>query len=80
MDIRRPRHFVVAAEESNFCRAELRQDIDHSTILRYVHDIEKGAAASPFLHGTGYDARPTEVSGALPGDVCEMFYNAAVST
>ncbi|MGB9114685.1 hypothetical protein [Bradyrhizobium sp.] len=39
MDLSRLRHFVVAAEESNFRRASLRLDINQSIILRHVRDI-----------------------------------------
>jgi DNA-binding transcriptional LysR family regulator len=42
MDLRRLRHFVVAAEESNFRRAALRLDTNQSIISRHVRDIEEG--------------------------------------
>jgi Bacterial regulatory helix-turn-helix protein, lysR family len=41
MDLRRLRHFVVAAEESNFRRAALRLDTNQSIISRHVRDIEE---------------------------------------
>jgi DNA-binding transcriptional LysR family regulator len=41
MDIHCLRHFMVAAEESNFRRAGLRLDINRSIISRHVRDIEE---------------------------------------
>lgn len=74
MDLRRLRHFVVAAEESNFRRAGLRLDINQSIISRHVRDIEE-LGADLFLREPGHGARLTEVGRAFLRDVREMFDN-----
>lgn len=79
MDLRRLRHFVVAAEKSNFRRAGLRLDINQSIISRHVRDIEEELGADLFLREPGHGARLTEVGRAFLRDF-EMFYNPAVST
>ena len=75
MDLRRLRHFVVAAEESNFRRASLRLDTNQSTISRHVRDIEEELGADLFLREPGHGARLTEVGRAFLQDVREMFDN-----
>jgi DNA-binding transcriptional LysR family regulator len=75
MDLRRLRHFVVAAEESNFRRASLRLDINQSIISRHVRDIEEELGADLFHREPGHGARLTEVGRAFLRDVREMFDN-----
>ncbi len=75
MDLRRLRHFVVAAEESNFRRAGLRLDISPSIISRHVRDIEEELSADLFHREAGHGARLTEVGRAFLRDVREMFDN-----
>ena len=75
MDLRRLRHFVVAAEESNFRRAALRLDTNQSIISRHVRDIEEEPGADLFLREPGHGARLTEVGRAFLRDVREMFDN-----
>ncbi|WP_146686253.1 LysR family transcriptional regulator [Bradyrhizobium canariense] len=79
MDLRRLRHFVVAAEESNFRRAALRLDTNQSIISRHVRDIEEELGADLFLREPGHGARPREVGRAFLRDVREMFDNLASS-
>jgi DNA-binding transcriptional LysR family regulator len=57
MDRRRLRHFVVAAEESNFRRAALRLDTNQSIISRHVRDIEEELGADLFLREPGFCIR-----------------------
>ena len=61
MDLRRLRHFVMAAEESNFRRAALRLDTNQSIISRHVRDIEEELGADLFHREPGHGARLTEV-------------------
>jgi len=75
MDLRRLRHFVVAAEESNFRRAALRLDTNQSLISRHVRDIEDELGADLFHREPGHGARLTEVGRAFFRDVREMFDN-----
>jgi DNA-binding transcriptional LysR family regulator len=75
MDLRRLRHFVVAAEESNFRRAALRLDTNQSIISRHVRDIEEELGADLFLREPGHGARLTEVGRAFLRNVREMFDN-----
>lgn len=73
MDLRRLRHFVIAAEESNFRRASLRLGGRQSSVSRYVRDIEEELGADLFLREPGHGARLTEVGRAFLRDVREMF-------
>ena len=75
MDLRRLRHFVMAAEESNFRRAALRLDTNQSIISRHVRDIEEELGADLFLREPGHGARLTEVGRAFLRDVREIFDN-----
>ncbi|SDS10927.1 regulatory helix-turn-helix protein, lysR family [Bradyrhizobium canariense] len=61
MDLRRLRHFVVAAEESNFRRAAMRLDTNQSIISPHVRDIEEELGADLFHREPGHGARLTEV-------------------
>jgi len=49
VDLRRLRHFLIAAEKSNFRRAALRLDTNQSIISWHVRDIEGKRPASPAL-------------------------------
>jgi DNA-binding transcriptional LysR family regulator len=75
MDLRRLRHFVVAAEESNFRRAARRLDTNQSIISRHVRDIEEELGADLLLREPGHGARLTEVGRAFLRGVREMFDN-----
>jgi hypothetical protein len=75
MDLRHLRHFVVAAEESNFRRAGPRLDINQSIISRHVRDIEEELGTDLFLREPSHGARLTEVGRAFLCDVCDMFDN-----
>ncbi len=75
MDLHRLRHFVIAAEESNFRRAALRLDTNQSSISRHVRDIEEELGADLFLREPGHGARLTEVGRAFLRDVRDMFDN-----
>lgn len=73
MDLRRLRHFVVAAEESNFRRASLRLGTTQPVISRHVRDIEEELGADLFHREPGHGARLTEVGRTFLNDVQEMF-------
>jgi len=73
MDLHRLRHFVVAAEESNFRRASLRLGTRQPSVSRYVRDIEEELGADLFLREPGHGARLTEVGRTFLHDVREMF-------
>jgi DNA-binding transcriptional LysR family regulator len=77
LDLRRLRHFVIAAEESNFRRAALRLDANQSIISRHGRDIEEELGADLFLREPGHGARLTEVGRSFLRDVREMFDNLA---